>query len=279
MDELIPPVLQVIFVAIQGLVLGSFVTAMIWRIPRGISIYRTSENGKSNYARSCCSECRTVLGIIDLIPLFSWLLQNGRCRYCKTAISWRYPAVELLTSMACLGIYFAFGFAGQSLIFYLLVPVLMALIFIDIDHLILPDGLVLAAGLLGAIALIWNGVNVNFSQEFWQETLSNILGAVIYAGLLYALGHLIGVILKKEALGFGDVKFLAVAGLWLGLEFLPFYMMCAGALGVLFGVVYQCVYKSKIFPFGPALIISLYICLILNQLDITPFINGQILIY
>jgi leader peptidase (prepilin peptidase) / N-methyltransferase len=247
---------EIFLVVFLGLILGSFATALTWRVPRNISW----QKAKGNLSRSACPKCKKTLGAIDLVPIFSWLLLRGKCRYCKAAIGWQYPAVEVLTVTACLGAYFAFGLSVTGFLFILAIPFLVALLAIDIEHMILPDQLVLTLAVLGVISVIMESL----TYGSFSPVLSSVIGAVLFGGTAWLLRKVMGMALKKEALGFGDVKFFAVAGLWLGAENLPYFMLLSGVLGVLFGLIWRAAKGHARFPFGPALIVSFYILLIFD---------------
>jgi len=246
--SLFPPLAQIIIFSLFGLAFGSFATALAHRIPL------EQGWGLRNKMRSACPSCGSVLKIRDLIPVFSWLFLRGKCRACKAKISPMYPAIELATLAAVLGIYAVYGFTEQGFIAALAMPFLIALLAIDLKHFILPDALV---GALAVLSIAFHGTNI----------IDFLAPGLAFAFLLWLLGWVMEKALKKEALGFGDVKFFGVAGFWLG--FAPLAPLClmAGVLGVVMGLVWRVVFKSEIFPFGPALIVSFYACLLLQGLN------------
>lgn len=233
-----------------GLVLGSFASAMTWRIPRGISWVS---------ARSACPACQHVLSVPDLVPLFSWLFLRGKCRHCRSKIGWRYPAIECVTLLACLILYGLHGFGPASLVMMVGVPFLVALVAIDLEFMILPDQINIILGVLGGAFIFLE------AAAPVPALASAALAAVIYAGLVFIVGWVLTKILKKDALGFGDVKFFAVAGIWLGLDLLPVFLMLAGLVGVGMGIFWKIILHQDRFPFGPALIVSFMACLLFNS--------------
>lgn len=259
---------EIIFVLCLGLVLGSFATALCWRIPRGISWVGT-KNG--DLARSACAHCNERLKPYDLIPFFSWILLKGKCRYCRKSIAVRYPLIELFTALGCVGVYCVWGFTIPAFIIIALVPLLVALFVIDMDYMILPNQLVFLSSVLSVLFIIYQYV----TYGSYQDVLLKVAGMVIFAVIIWFTGYFIGRILKKEALGMGDVKFFAMAGLWLGLSYLPFFLVCSGFFGVVLGIGYKIFLRKQVFPFGPALILSLYIGLILLGLEIVPLMGVQ----
>ncbi|MCC7304804.1 MAG: prepilin peptidase [Alphaproteobacteria bacterium] len=245
--------IEYLFVVVLGLVLGSFSTALVFRSPRGISW--------TGAARSACPHCNAVLKARDLVPLFSWIFLRGRCRACGQKISAEYPLTELASVLACLGIYWSFGLSFHAFLLFACIPFLLALLVVDIQHMILPDLLVTCLGGLGLLNLAGEIIFSN-PVTFPGGALDSIAGAFGYGFLAWGLGWIMEKVLKKEALGFGDVKFFIVAGLWLGLSHLGLFCILSGLLGVLVAIIWKIAKKGPVFPFGPALILSLYFLLI-----------------
>ena len=256
--------LSCLFVVIAGLCLGSFATALIYRVPKGISWIR--EDSRS--ARSRCPDCGHVLGLKDLIPVFSWVFSRGKCRHCGHPVAAFYPLVELATLAFCLVIYAAWGLTPLSVTILLLIPFLVALTVIDWRHMILPNDLNLAALILAVPYIFLKTVSWNLSGDPWtvdKMMLINHLAAfLLFPLLMFLTGFVMEKILKKEALGMGDVKFMAVMGAWAGLEALPFLLIFSGVLGVLTGLWQKMRGRDGRFPFGPSLILALYIYLFLT---------------
>lgn len=245
---------------VVGLSLGSFATALSWRVPRGVSwIFSSKEDGSA--ARSCCTTCNFTLRFFDLIPLFSWLFQRGRCRHCGAPIPWRYPLVELLVLAGVIGIYAVYGFSYAGIVAMAAVPFLAALLVIDIEHMILPDQLTLICGIIGVIFILVSGP----SGELMPAFAWHILAALIYSGIIWLAGAVTKIALKKEALGLGDVKFMAVAGLWLGVSAVSGFFIMSGIMGILWGAGWRTLKKGPVFPFGPALILTFYACLLAQK--------------
>ena len=243
--------IEVITVLFLGLILGSFSTALIYRIPKKVPW---------GMKRSACPECKAVLGVVDLIPLFSWLVFRGNCRSCKAAIPVFYPLMECSAAVACLALYFVFGLNVASLLLMASVPVLLSLFIIDLKYMILPNQLVFALLVIGLVRLLYfsvSGVFVTAEDMF----VPYFGGAVLYALLSWGLGALTTKVVNKDSLGLGDVKFFFVAGFWLGLELLPYFLVFSGLLGILFGAAYKYISKKDAFPFGPALISTFFLLL------------------
>jgi len=185
---------------------------------------------------------------------------RGHCRYCRELIGWKYPAIEVLTLVVCLGAYASLDLSVGGLLFIFAMPFLVALLFIDMEDMILPDQLVLALGIIGGVHILIQSI----IYESSAVVLAGVAGIFLFGGIAWALKEIVGGLLKREALGFGDVKFFAVAGLWLGAEKLPYFMLLSGLLGLVFGLIWRVVKGNKLFPFGPALIVSFYVLFVFN---------------
>lgn len=261
-------ILGLIVACYCGLVFGSFASALIYRIPRGIPwIFQSAkEKGAQSgtACRSACPDCRAQLRAMDLVPFFSWLMLKGRCRYCQSRISAVYPMAELICLVAFAVVYIVFGLSWGAVFIYLMIPFLVALLFIDLEHFILPDELVALVAACGALYLAISGMEGGIA---WSAiVLEHILGGAIFYGLFaFILGRSVGFILKKEALGLGDVKFFAAAGLWLGLEKFSDFLIISGLTGVIFAMSWRFIKKDDVFPFGPALIFTFLVLLLFES--------------
>lgn len=237
---------EVLFVLFAGLALGSFVTLASYRLPLGEDIA---------IKPSRCPKCEAKLRFLDLWPVLSWVWNKGKCRHCKAPVSVRYPLTEIVTAGMCLLIYFKYGLTLQALLLVLLWVTLMIMIVVDIEHYIIPDQLhyVLLPLGIGYQALI--GAEPSVVAEGF------LLGAGIGLALHYGYRYL----RKKEGLGFGDVKFFAVAGIWLGLKPIIPFLFFSGIFGVITGLVWRMQGKGPIFPFGPALALAMFLCIVMPE--------------
>ncbi len=256
-----------------GLIAGSFSTALIWRIPRGVPwVFASKENaGQDLFAYSACPSCHTKLKILDLIPVFSWLFLRGRCRHCSQKIGAVYPLSELFCLIAFGAIYLLFGFNAASALIMLAVPFLVALAVIDTQHMILPDQLHIILSVIGSFFVLnhaYSGFSFHETLDFFVRLLA---GAVLYFVFAYVLRRLGGFFLRREAMGFGDVKLFAVCGLWLGVAAFPYFLISCGLAGLFFGVLYKLLMKNQAFPFGPSIIFSLFLFIVLLNNDFSFF--------
>lgn len=217
-----------------GCVFGSFLNVCIYRIPRGESIV---------YPPSHCPYCRTRLRWFELIPVLSFMLLWGRCRHCSSKISWRYPAVELLTGLLFYLVYLNHLEWSLALVRdWLLVAFLIVISFIDLEHLRIPD--VLNLGCFAAFAL-WQLLLP------WQSHSSAVLGALLGWGLLCAIA-----VVSRGGMGGGDIKLAAVLGLCLGFPGILLALGLAFILGAAVGLLLVTLGvkgRKDPIPFGPFL--------------------------
>lgn len=224
---------------ILGLIFGSFLNVCIARIPDRESIV---------YGGSRCPSCRTRLRAYDLIPVLSYILLKGRCRYCHIPISWRYPLVELLTGLLFCLTYFMIGFQPLLFKYLVLFSLLVVILFIDIDRQIIPNPLVL---MIFVWALGWQTLLPEFS---WREAL---LGFLLGGGLLLAIA-----LISKGAMGGGDIKLMFAAGMALGGAATVLALFLAFLSGALVGGLLMVTgrkQRKEPIPFGPFLALGIWV--------------------
>ena len=257
--------LQFLFaITIIALFVGSFLNVLIHRLP--IMMQKEWEDECREYLRlkpnlespsfnlwlpfSHCPNCQTPIRPWHNIPLFSYLFLRGKCAYCQQAISFRYPFIEILTALASFYVAWKFGFSLHTLAALLFTWISIALVFIDIDHHLLPDQLTLS--------LLWLGLFFSLFNLFCSPEEA-IIGAI--AGyFIFALTQLIfGWLTQKTGIGQGDFKLLAALGAFLGWKMLPLIILLASITGVIITVLLMIIrgnFKSEPLPFGPYLAIA-----------------------
>lgn len=245
----IPPLIANLIIIVAGLSLGSFATALAHRVP---------VRKRFGASRSACPHCNHTLGIADLVPVVSWVMSAGKCRYCRKEIGMGYPLMELGVLMACLVTYWVKGWTPETAFIIASIPFLAALLVIDLKHMILPDGLLIIVALIGVVRMIYKAVFLQASPDL-QMFIDFCTEVLIFAAISWLIGFIMEKIMKKESLGMGDVKFFAMAGVWLGLSKLGWFCGLSGFFGVLFAVVFRNFTKNGQFPFGPALIAALFL--------------------
>jgi leader peptidase (prepilin peptidase)/N-methyltransferase len=230
-----------IVVSVLGFCIGSFLNVVIYRLPRGESIAT---------GRSHCTHCGKTIAWYDLFPLVSYLLLGGRCRYCKTAISWRYPLVEGLTAGLFLALYWHFGLTLTLVKYLFLAALLVAISFIDLEHFLIPNSLVLAGVVFGiGVAFIVRDLSI------W----SALLGAASCSGFLLLVS-----LISRGGMGLGDVKLSLVTGLFLGWPLGPVGLLsgvCAGGLVGIVLLVTGIKGRKDPVPFGPFIALGAIVAL------------------
>lgn len=236
--------------AVLGLVAGSFCNAWAWRIAHGESIAR---------GRSHCARCGHVLGGRDLVPLFSFLLLKGRCRYCGAPISPRYPAVELLSAAFFVSVLLRYDLLAPlvTLRWLLLGCLLLVIALADAETQEIPDRLLLGILLLFALVPLESG---------WAGVKSGLLGAVAVSVPLLLFVLAADRVTGRETMGGGDIKLFFVLGLHFGAPLTLLTLIVACLLGAAFGLAAQRGHKpgrpSRPFPFGPAIAAAAWLVLL-----------------
>ncbi|NPV14356.1 prepilin peptidase [candidate division WOR-3 bacterium] len=234
---------------ILGLVFGSFFNVCIWRIPRGESI---------NYPPSHCPRCGKRIRFYDNIPILSFLILRGRCRDCGQPISIRYPLIELLTGLFFLFTVIRFGFHWAVLRPLILVGFLIVLAGIDIDHKILPFRLSLAGLILGLITAIFPVFQSGIAKAIWGGLIGAmfvLFGWALWRFVLAKPFQSLGV-KRREGMGWGDLPFAAMIGVFVGPKGMAVALAIAVVSGVIAGIVSRISGRTKAgaeVPFGPFL--------------------------
>jgi len=240
-------------VAVVGLVIGSFLNVVIWRVPRGESVARPPSH---------CPGCDVPIAPRDNVPVLSWLLLRGRCRHCHAPISVRYPLVEATTALLFAGLAWHFGSSWQLPAFLYLAAVGVALALIDLDVQRLPDMLTLPSYPIGIVLL---GLAAALGAG-GSPLVRALMGMVVLFGFYFALAFV-----YPAGMGFGDVKLAGVLGLYLGWlgwgpllvgAFLGFLYGGLGGIGVL--IVRGGGRKTRV-PFGPFMLLGAFTAVFAGQ--------------
>ncbi len=277
------PALCTIFAGFVGLLVGSFLNVVIYRLPvmmqRGwrrdcieylgldAQTYGLSgQDGVFNLVLplSRCPNCRAPIKPYQNIPVVSYVLLKGQCAACQAPIPLRYPLVEAFTGLASALVAWHFGYSALTAFALLLTWSLIALSFIDIDHQLLPDSIILP--------LMWLGLLLSLSGLF-TDAHASIIGAAAGYLVLWSVYHLFKLLTGKEGMGYGDFKLLALLGAWLGWQYLPMIILLSSLVGAVFGtlmIVLSRQDRNKPIPFGPYLAAAGWIALLwgkeINQL-------------
>ncbi len=266
------PWLYLSLIFLFSLMVGSFLNVVIHRLP--IMMERTWHAEYSDYfgddeetppatgrynlmvPRSRCPHCDHPIGALENIPLLSWLWLRGRCRNCHAPISARYPLVELLTALLSVSVAAALAPGWGTLAALLLTWTLVALTFIDLDKMLLPDQLTLP--------LLWGGLLFNLAGGF-VPLADGVVGAMAGYLVLWSLYWAFKLLTGKEGMGYGDFKLLAALGAWLGWQALPIVLLLSSLAGAIIGIsliLLRNHHQGKPIPFGPYLAIAGWITLL-----------------
>lgn len=251
-----------IFSFILGSVIGSFLNVCIYRLPREESIV---------FPPSRCTSCGSRIRAYHNIPVFGYLFLGGKCSDCGSPISPLYPIVEILSGLTLLGIFWKFGFSVDALFYLILIYSLVVITFIDLEHMIIPNIITIPGVVVG---LLFNALGTDwehsrdllgrfsFSLENFFGVLNevpfldSVFGTIIGGGLLFLIAFLYVIIRKREGMGMGDVKLLAMIGAFLGWKGVIFVMLVSSIIGTLVGlsvIIYKKGDLRYAIPFGPFL--------------------------
>jgi leader peptidase (prepilin peptidase)/N-methyltransferase len=224
---------ELFIVFVFGLTVGSFCNVVIYRLPQGKSIVIPG---------SQCRSCGNSIRPWDNVPLLSYVLLRGRCRFCKELISVRYPAVELASAILCMLLWYKFGFTLTFVLYGLLTSTLLVVALIDFDHKIIPNIITLP------------GLAIGLGLSLWVlpiSPLASLLGLLIGSMLFYLIA-----IVSKGGMGGGDIKLIAMIGAFLGWQGALFTILSGALMGSLVGMMLMLLgkkgRKDKV-PFGPFL--------------------------
>jgi leader peptidase (prepilin peptidase)/N-methyltransferase len=262
-----------IFTAIIGFIIGSFLNVVIYRLP--IIIHNEFAKDCYDYfnketpikdrifnllaPRSRCPNCETTILWWQNIPLLSYIILRGKCKNCSNPISWRYPIVEILTAIATVLVIIHFGVTAKAFAALILTWGLIAVTFIDFEKQLLPDTI--------TIPLIWLGLLINTMHIFIRPDQA-IIGAICGYIFLWLVAKSFKLIRKIDGMGNGDFKLFSAFGAWFGWQMLPVIILAASLLGIIIGFFLILVKKqefSKPMPFGPYIAITGWLALFWGQ--------------
>jgi len=256
--------------ALAGLFIGSWLTVLTYRLPRMMerewqaqcldAVGRARPDGSEGLFRpaSHCPACHAPVVGWRRLPVLGWLLLRGRCGACHAAISWRYPAIEILTAGLFAACAWRYGATPVALFAMGLSAMLVALAWIDFESTLLPDAL--------TQPLVWAGLLVNLFGAFTTLPLA-VVGAVAGYVFLWVIFHVFRLLTGREGMGYGDFKLLAALGAWFGVESLPMVLLAASLVGVLIGGLLTMsgrAGRGQPLPFGPYLALAGIVMLLLG---------------
>jgi leader peptidase (prepilin peptidase) / N-methyltransferase len=255
------PVIFIIVSVVIGLMVGSFLNVVIYRLPKmmerewhnnclELQGKDITEQTKFTLAspRSACPACNHQITALENIPIISYLLLGGKCKGCKTKISIRYPLVEALTGALLGMVAYQFGYTYTTLFAWIFTLALITLTFIDFDTQLLPDDITLP--------LLWLGLLFNLNNNGFVDLKSAVIGVVAGYLILWSVYWLFKIVTGKEGMGYGDFKLLAAIGAWFGWQLIPAVILLSSVLGTVIGVA-LILFRGKsggtAIPFGPFL--------------------------
>ena len=235
---------------IFGALIGSFLNVCIIRLPKEESIITPGSH---------CPHCKKAIKFYDNVPLISYLLLGGKCRYCKNTISFQYPLVEGITALSSLFLFMRFGPSLSYLVYFAFVTALIVITVIDLYHQIIPD----------VISIPGVGVGLLASLIFPHIAfLDSLIGVLLGGGSLFLVATLYQWFFKREGMGGGDVKLLAMIGAFLGWKAVILTILLSSLIGSITGIIIM-VLKGKDFkyaiPFGPFLSLGAVIALFFGE--------------
>lgn len=239
-----------------GAIIGSFLNVCIDRIPNEESIA---------YPPSHCGNCKTMLKPWDMIPLFSWLLLGGKCRYCKSKVSVQYFFMEVFTGILFLFLYLKFGFTYNFIKFMAFTSILLVIAIIDFKTQDVYDSTIVVGIVMGILFLVGE-----YLLKIEVNLLSIVLGAVIPGGILFLIAYFTG------AMGFGDSEIIFLSGLFLGFKLNLFNLFLSIVIGGMVAIILMITKKKggkEAIAFGPYIALSSYLVLFIGHPIINWYLN------
>ena len=240
-------------VLIFSLAIGSFLNVVIHRVPRQLLwAWDSSDNRGPKPAGvawpgSHCPSCEHPLSWRDNLPILSYALLRGRCRYCAQSISPRYPSTEALCAALSLAVFAHFGLSLMTVTALFFTWFLLVLAFVDLEHFLLPDRFTMPLMAMGLVVNAYGGfIDLN----------SAMIGAAAGYLSLWLIFHAFRLLTGKEGLGYGDFKLLAAIGAWVGWQLLPMVVLLSAGTGAIIGITMLITgrhKKGQPLPFGPYL--------------------------
>ena len=275
--------------AFVGLCVGSFLNVVIYRLPvmmnREWTEFARSHLAEQEEARNAgvsepegvfnlavprsrCPKCNAQIGILQNIPVFSWLLLRGRCNNCGAPISVRYPLVELLTGVMSLAVIGVYGFTPLGFATLFFTWALIAATFIDFDTKLLPDQI--------TQPLVWAGLLLALSGMGLVPLAHAVVGAAVGYLFLWSIYWAFKLLTGKEGMGYGDFKLFAAIGAWQGWAILPGAILIASASGLIYAltnIALRRSERSEPIAFGPFLAVGGWVCLVFRDTVLSLFIG------
>ena len=231
------------FIFAVGAMVGSFLNVCIHRMPRDLSIV---------WPRSFCPHCRAKIPWYRNVPILTFLLQSGKCARCQRRISSRYFLVELLTAVTWLLLWIAYGPSAQFAISIIFISMMIVITVTDLETGLIPDQITIPGMLLGlSLSFVNTGA---FPDGLWyHKLLASLIGLLGGGAVIWVTGWLGGLIFRKEAMGGGDVKLLAMTGAFIGFEKTLLVFFLSPFIALPYALFHRFIKKNETIPYGPFL--------------------------
>ena len=270
-------------VFLLGLFVGSFLNCVIYRLEKKESFLKGKLREKIRFAalrgRSFCPACKHVLSWRDLIPVLSFFLLKGKCRYCSSKISWQYPLVEISTALMFFIIFknsnsdfLLNNFREIDLVnilyYWIIVSIFIVVFVYDLKHFIIPDGTVIALITVSFLWHLFNFLSNNYSFQMLFSYFLSGFGAFLFFLFFYSVS-------RGKWMGFGDVKLAFAIGFFLGFPWIVIALFLSFLIGSIIGVIMIISQKKKIkseIPFAPFLVVGTFLALFLGENMLTHYL-------
>ena len=235
--------------------LAFIIFGSLWGSFANVCIYRLPENKNVITGRSSCPNCKNKIPWYDNIPLLSFMLLMGKCRLCNKPIDLQYFIVELISAISFVSIYYFFGLTLAALLLLILSIFFIIIFFIDLKHFIIPNELTFPLMIIGFI----KSFDPNLNQTIFPNYINSLIGGLVGYSIIWLIIFFYKKIRKKEGMGLGDAKLMAVIGFWFGWVSIPFTIFISSAVALIL-VVPSLINRSRKMsseiPFGPYIIIG-----------------------
>ena len=237
------------------LYIAFFILGSLWGSFSNVCIYRLPNNGNVAKGRSFCPNCKNKIKWFDNIPFFSYLFLKGKCRQCSKPISFQYFIVELLTAISFVLIFHIYGASITTLLLLILSIFFIIIFFIDLKHFIIPNVLTFPLMIIGFL----KSFDPNLNQTIFPNYINSLIGGLFGYSIIWSIIFFYKKIRKKEGMGLGDAKLMAVIGFWFGWVSIPFTIFISSVVALILvipSLINQSRKMSSEIPFGPYIIIG-----------------------
>jgi len=237
------------------LYIAFFILGSLWGSFSNVCIYRLPNNGNIAKGRSFCPNCKNKIKWFDNIPFFSYLFLKGKCRQCSKPISFQYFIVELLSAISFVVVFHIYGASITTLLLLILSIFFIIIFFIDLKHFIIPNVLTFPLMVIGFL----KSFDPNLNQTIFPNYINSLIGGLFGYSIIWLIIFFYKKVRKKEGMGLGDAKLMAVIGFWFGWISIPFTIFISSTVALILvipSLINQSRKMSSEIPFGPYIIIG-----------------------